>query len=266
MITDDRSWCKSLRPQLDEHFTNGLPGLPRFEYHTLIEYVHRALAVLSGCLSLGPALVAIAMLLRRRRSAAPLPVPAAAAWLAVGLAPLFAVQGALGGWVVLGPRPPRRHGPLRRRVRRPRDDRRDHHARLPGGTARPVPGFARLAASTIAATYVLLLVGTYVRAEGAGLAFRDWPLMGGRLVPASHDRRRDRDAAASGARAPGRRARACGSRVRARTMRPRSRDPRRTSRRWRCVVLLRSLLGRRSTSPPSSRPPRRLVTWRSPRR
>src|SRR6266566_5056223 len=33
------------------------------------------------------------------------------------------------------------------------------------------------------ATYALLLVGTYVRAEGAGLAFRDWPLMSGRLVP-----------------------------------------------------------------------------------
>jgi protoheme IX farnesyltransferase len=33
------------------------------------------------------------------------------------------------------------------------------------------------------ATFALLLVGTYVRAEGAGLAFRDWPLMGGRLVP-----------------------------------------------------------------------------------
>ena len=44
-------------------------------------------------------------------------------------------------------------------------------------------GFARLASITAAATFALLLVGTYVRAEGAGLAFRDWPLMGGRLVP-----------------------------------------------------------------------------------
>jgi protoheme IX farnesyltransferase len=47
----------------------------------------------------------------------------------------------------------------------------------------PDRGFLRLATWTAVATYALLLVGTYVRAEGAGLAFRDWPLMGGRLVP-----------------------------------------------------------------------------------
>ncbi|MGZ8566411.1 MAG: COX15/CtaA family protein, partial [Actinomycetota bacterium] len=42
--------------------------IPRFEYHTLIEYVHRALAVLSGCLSIGLAILAIVMLLRHRSS------------------------------------------------------------------------------------------------------------------------------------------------------------------------------------------------------
>ncbi len=31
--------------------------------------------------------------------------------------------------------------------------------------------------------YALLVVGALVRGEGAGLAFRDWPLMDGRLVP-----------------------------------------------------------------------------------
>jgi protoheme IX farnesyltransferase len=36
---------------------------------------------------------------------------------------------------------------------------------------------------TAAAAFALLIVGAYVRAEGAGLAFRDWPLMDGRLVP-----------------------------------------------------------------------------------
>ena len=41
----------------------------------------------------------------------------------------------------------------------------------------------RLTAWTAAATYGLLLVGTYVRAEGAGLAFREWPLMGDSIVP-----------------------------------------------------------------------------------
>jgi protoheme IX farnesyltransferase len=45
------------------------------------------------------------------------------------------------------------------------------------------PAFARLTLWTAAATFVLLIVGTYVRAEGVGLAFRDWPLMDGRLVP-----------------------------------------------------------------------------------
>jgi protoheme IX farnesyltransferase len=44
--------------------------------------------------------------------------------------------------------------------------------------------FARLTAWTAIATFVLLLVGTYVRAEHAGVVFRDWPLMDGRLVPA----------------------------------------------------------------------------------
>ena len=44
--------------------------------------------------------------------------------------------------------------------------------------------FARLAMITTGATGVLLLVGTYVRAKSAGLAFTDWPLMNGRLVPA----------------------------------------------------------------------------------
>jgi protoheme IX farnesyltransferase len=45
-------------------------------------------------------------------------------------------------------------------------------------------GFARLTVTTAGLTGVLLLVGTYVRATSAGLAFTDWPLMNGRLVPA----------------------------------------------------------------------------------
>jgi heme o synthase len=45
-------------------------------------------------------------------------------------------------------------------------------------------GFATLTLITTGATGALLLVGTYVRARSAGLAFTDWPLMNGRLVPA----------------------------------------------------------------------------------
>jgi heme o synthase len=44
--------------------------------------------------------------------------------------------------------------------------------------------FAGLAVITTGTTGALLLVGTYVRARSAGLAFTDWPLMNGRLVPA----------------------------------------------------------------------------------
>jgi protoheme IX farnesyltransferase len=45
------------------------------------------------------------------------------------------------------------------------------------------PKFARLTVWTTVSTGALLLVGTYVRAKGAGLAFTDWPLMDGKLVP-----------------------------------------------------------------------------------
>ncbi|HEY7755607.1 MAG TPA: heme o synthase [Actinomycetota bacterium] len=51
------------------------------------------------------------------------------------------------------------------------------------GLAGPDASFARLATWTAGAAGALLVVGAYVRAEGAGLAFRDWPLMDGRLVP-----------------------------------------------------------------------------------
>jgi protoheme IX farnesyltransferase len=44
--------------------------------------------------------------------------------------------------------------------------------------------FARIAAVTAVVTFATLVIGTYVRATGSGLAFRDWPLMDGRLVPA----------------------------------------------------------------------------------
>lgn len=47
----------------------------------------------------------------------------------------------------------------------------------------PDPLFTRMAVLTAGATLVLLLVGAYVRGQDAGLAFPDWPLMNGRLVP-----------------------------------------------------------------------------------
>jgi protoheme IX farnesyltransferase len=43
--------------------------------------------------------------------------------------------------------------------------------------------FRRLAWWTLGVTGLLLLAGAYVRGEGAGLVFLDWPLMDGRIVP-----------------------------------------------------------------------------------
>jgi heme o synthase len=53
------------------------------------------------------------------------------------------------------------------------------------GVADAVVGksFARLATWGALVTFVVLLVGAYVRGENAGLAFPDWPLMNGRLIP-----------------------------------------------------------------------------------
>jgi heme o synthase len=56
---------------------------------------------------------------------------------------------------------------------------------------RPSPGeadpvdepFRRLTRWTVGVTALLLLAGAYVRGEGAGLVFLDWPLMNGRFVP-----------------------------------------------------------------------------------
>src|SRR5918996_161398 len=45
------------------------------------------------------------------------------------------------------------------------------------------PGFRRTVWWTVGLTGVLLLVGAYVRGEGAGLVFLDWPLMDGEFVP-----------------------------------------------------------------------------------
>jgi heme A synthase len=52
--------------------------------------------------------------------------------------------------------------------------------RRPDGRVDRLTAVARV---TAGATFALLLVGAYVRGEGAGLVFNDWPLMDGRLIP-----------------------------------------------------------------------------------
>jgi protoheme IX farnesyltransferase len=157
--------------------------VPRWEYHTLIEYAHRLLGVVSGLLAVALAVVGIIELVRARRGN-PSSTPRGAIWMAFALVPLFGVQGALGGAVVnsaLDPAVVTLHFGLAMIVL----------GVLVAATTLSFEGdrragdrgYARLAALAAVATFALLLVGTYVRAEGAGLAFRDWPLMGGRLVP-----------------------------------------------------------------------------------
>ena len=150
--------------------------IPPLEYHALIEYTHRSLALASALLLAAQVVVVFA----RFRDRAEL------VWPAALVLPLFFFQAALGGVVVrtgLDPGWVTVHFafamitlavPVWMLVAAFTDGRR--------GAGEP--GFARLATLTALATFALLLVGTYVRARDAGLVFTDWPLMNGRLVPA----------------------------------------------------------------------------------
>jgi protoheme IX farnesyltransferase len=150
--------------------------IPPFEYHALIEYTHRSLALLSGLLLLAQALTVLIRFRDRRELV----------WPAALVVPLYVVQAGLGAVVVntgLDPAWVTLHFavamvtlavPVWMLVAAFTDGRR--------GAGHP--RFALLAGWTAAATFALLLVGTYVRAENAGVVFRDWPLMDGRLVPA----------------------------------------------------------------------------------
>jgi protoheme IX farnesyltransferase len=158
------------------------PGrwLPYPNTHSLIEYSHRTMVVVTSVLI---ALLAVAAW-RGYRSVTPIFRPAIAA------VPLVIAQAVLGGIVVrtdLNPWWVTVHFAVALAL--VADvvylatitflDGTRHREADPAAS-----GFARLTAFTAGATAALLLVGTYVRATSAGLAFTDWPLMDGRLVPA----------------------------------------------------------------------------------
>jgi heme A synthase len=150
--------------------------LPPLEYHAIIEYSHRFTAFLDIVL-----VVALAILVWVRYRKTPrVNVLANAALF------LIFFQAVLGGIVVKG----------------------ELHAILVSAhlatamvfagvlvsatvasftigakVSRPVDGLARMARMAAGGTLVLIAVGAYVRGEGAGLAFPDWPLMNGRVVP-----------------------------------------------------------------------------------
>jgi heme o synthase len=165
----------------------GCPGWPKcfgrwfppLQYHPLIEYSHRFLATV--VVILVGALAAVA--LRRYRSEPRI------LWPSVAAVVLVLFQAALGGIVV--------EGDLQATLVTAHFATamllagvlvyllvQAHTTDQPARPAAVPPSLARLALLTAGATYCLLLIGAYVRGKGAGLAFADWPLMNGRLVPA----------------------------------------------------------------------------------
>jgi heme o synthase len=155
------------------------PGhvFPSGAVHSLIEFSHRTLALLVVALSLATAVV----MWRTQRSDRSVLIPAL---LAFPLTVVQAVVGAVVVWSELDPRWVTVHFVTALVLIA-------DVVVLAVNTLVPNRGQARhwglggVAAISAGVTGLLLLVGTYVRARGpdVGLAFRDWPLMDGRLVP-----------------------------------------------------------------------------------
>ncbi len=153
--------------------------VPPLETDVLIEFSHRLLASVVGLLVVAVA-VAAWRTQRRRRGV----VPGAALALA-----LLAAQVILGGVTVLSDLPSSlvtAHlavasallAVLLLVLTRALQERPDTtHARPEDAT------FRNIAAVTAVATLVLMLTGSYVTGSGAGLAYRDWPLFDGQLLP-----------------------------------------------------------------------------------
>jgi heme o synthase len=156
--------------------------IPPFEAHTLIEYSHRLAAAVAGVLILLTAWVAWR---RERRDPGVL-------WPIVAAVGVVIVQAGIGRIRILADDPAKPFivtihflvamalvtlvvvTATAARVPRAR----------PGGPQPADRGFHGLLGWTLAVTGLLLLLGAYVRGEGASLVFLDWPLMDGRLVPA----------------------------------------------------------------------------------
>ncbi len=154
--------------------------IPPLESAILIEFSHRLLASLLGCLVLATAVAAWRW---RRR------VPAIF-WAAIAAVALVGGQIVLGGMTVLNDLPSSMvmaHLALAAALLAtllvvtyasfapPQTER---PQRRPGATS-----FRNLVVFVALATFSLMLMGSYVSGSGAGLAFRDWPLFDGRLLP-----------------------------------------------------------------------------------
>ncbi|HEX2069142.1 MAG TPA: COX15/CtaA family protein [Actinomycetota bacterium] len=162
----------------------GCPGWPKcfgrwippLEYHAVIEYSHRLVALIVGVVIAALAVVATRFFRRNRRVF----VPAVAALV------LVLVQGALGRIVVKGELEAflvTAHfstamillGTLTYATVSA------YSVDVPAERRRgSLPTLAWLVAGSI---FVLMVLGAFVRGEGASLAFFDWPLMDGRVIP-----------------------------------------------------------------------------------
>jgi len=154
--------------------------LPYPTVESWIEYAHRFVAVLVIVLIAWQLVEAIRRH-RRRRSLL---------WLSVAAAPLVLMQAVLGGIVVhtdLDPAWVTVHFGFAMALVAVVVAAATEARCVLGGPASSGPGpgrrFVRLVGWTAGVTFAALVLGTYVRATGSGLAFRDWPLMDGRLVP-----------------------------------------------------------------------------------
>ena len=160
----------------------GCPGWPRCygrwippaDHRAIIEMSHRYLVSAS---IIGALLVCASVLLWHRRDRL-------ARWLGLAVVPLFFAQAALGAYVVnrgLRAWTVVAHLGLALVVVAVLVVLAIHLASpsVPAGA----PSVRNPALVAAAGAFVLLLLGSYVTGRDAGLAFSDWPLMGGRVVP-----------------------------------------------------------------------------------
>ena len=152
--------------------------IPRWEFHTLVEYSHRLTASVAGFLVLG---LAVWSWRSFRRTPAIL-------YPSLGALVLIVVQAGLGGAAVLNELPPEIVAVhlgvalliltlLVLVTTASFSTTRD--MLMPDSS----PGFGRLAATASATTLLLMLAGSYVSGAEYGLACGGWPLCNGELVP-----------------------------------------------------------------------------------
>jgi protoheme IX farnesyltransferase len=149
------------------------------EYHALIEYSHRAVAAIVVVLVL-VSIPAARIWVRSSRKIVTLTVVGLVVVLGQALLGMVVVRSGLHGALVSA------HFTLALALVGATTWTAVEARALSLGRARAAGSelrVARMGVATLIALLPLLGVGAYVREKGAGIAFGDWPLMGGRLIP-----------------------------------------------------------------------------------